>query len=211
MKRWPRKIRIGIDVDGPCAAMIEAFVGYANEQRLPYVITRDMVKFHNDMGASPELKEIDAYLRERYPEPGPNGGLGGLFLEFMRNPTVYSDFIKPVEGAQDAIEILRSRADCLFITALMKRANQHVPNKLDWIGRHFPGVSISTVPSEYKCWVKPDFGIDDRWDTTKRWLDEGVHGLLYETPWSEQPKVMPGHDWTSIIRTVEAVLDRSET
>lgn len=214
-----RRIRLAIDVDGPSAAMIDAFLGWVNNPSrcmnwsIP-TITRDMIVFHNDMGASPLLQEVDRILRGWYPEPGPNGGLGGAFLQFMRYPRVYSDFVRPTEGAQEAIRVLSSRCDCLFVTALMKRANQHVPDKLDWIGNNFPGIAIATVPSEYKCWVRADFGIDDRYDTCNRWFQEGTEPLMFGTPWSEAPErgtIFGPHDWTSILRTVEAYIDREES
>lgn len=210
------RVRIGIDVDGPCAAMIEGFLEWFHSPRRDWAnegfqIDREQIKFHNDMGSSPELIEIDSRLRVRYPARGPDGGLGGAFLQFMRHPTVYSDYVRTTEGAQEAIRILSSRADCMFVTALMRRANQHVPDKLDWIGRNFPGIPISTVPSELKCWVHPDFAIDDRYDTCRRWDNEdcwhGVTSLLFQCPWSESPVGYVGYDWEEIVRIIEEELD----
>lgn len=213
-----RRVRVGIDVDGPCAAMVEAFLQWFHDERrpwhgkLPYDVTRDMVKYHNDMGASPKIIPINEEMKRWYPGDGPDSAFGSAFVEFMQNPTVYSDWVRPTEDAQAAIELLKSRCDCMFITALMRRANQHIPDKLDWIGRNFPGVPISTVPSEKKCWVHPEFGIDDRYDTCKRWQNEGVTALLFETPWSEVPddSALKRYDWHSIIVRIEQTLDHND-
>lgn len=212
-----KRCRVAIDVDGPCAAMVEAFLKWFHDERrpwygrLPYEVKREMIKFHNDMGGSPQVVTINELMKEWYPGTGPDSAFGSAFVEFMRHPTVYSDFVRPTEGSQEAIRILKSRCDCLFVTALMKRANQHVPDKLNWIGNNFPGVSIATVPSEYKCWVHPRFGIDDRYDTCNRWNDEdcwrGTIGLLFECPWSEQPAGVIGYDWEGIVRYIEEELD----
>lgn len=209
------RARVGIDVDGPCADLVGGFLRWFNSpdrdwyQHIPYEVTRDMVTSHNDMGSSPRIRKVDRAMRRwyrdrcsEYGQDGPHGGFGGAFLQFMRQPTVYTDYIEPVAGAPEAVARLQETCDCMFVTALMKRANQHVPDKLDWIGQNFPGIPISTVPSEYKWWVRPHFGIDDRWDTVDRWLKAGVHGLLFKTPWSDDPSWAARHDWNSILEVI---------
>src|SRR5258708_6287911 len=139
--------------------MIPAFVTWANAEFGLRVRLEDIV-YHNRMGRSPKLVTVDEYLRQldcRFTQGGDDGGWGGAFVHFMRQPDVYSRYVRPVPGSQDAIELLRGWGDLAFVTALMRRANDHVPDKLDWIGTNFPGVPIMTIPSELKCWVPGTF------------------------------------------------------
>ena len=198
--------KVLLDIDGPCAAMIPAFLDWFHDRfmhRGMYVAIDD-IKYHNDMGRSPLLTDIDTRLRMggNYPLPGPDGGFGGAYLEFMRQPDVYSRFVKPVPGSQKAVEILRQRYDLLFVTALMRRANAHVPDKLDWIGKNFPGVPIATVPSEYKNWVTGTFAVDDRYDTCSRWEAAGVRTFMFKMPWNEAPACTPAYDWAGILEEI---------
>lgn len=190
------------DVDGPAAAMQEAFVDWANK-KFSLNVQLDDIVYHNDMGRSPALRAVDEWLRrEHYPIDGPDGGWGGAFIEFMRQPDVYTRFIGTTVGAKESLATIRERYDVAFVTSLMKRANVHVPNKLDWVGQNFPGIPIMTVPSEVKHWVPGAFATDDRYDTCERWRSSGTTALLFGYPWNEAPPEALRFDWPRIVTRV---------
>jgi 5'(3')-deoxyribonucleotidase len=193
--------RLLVDVDGVVADMVPSFVSWAN-LKFGLSVDPETIVYHNDMGRSPSLREVDVQLRELYPTPGQDGGWGGAFIEFMSNPRAYPEHVTVVPGSQEALAQLRETYDVLFVTALMRRANQHVPGKLDWIGQNFPGIHICTIPSELKCWIPGTFAIDDRYDTCMRWWDVGTQALLFKRPWSEVPERTPytPYDWPAIVR-----------
>lgn len=203
------RIKFLCDVDGVVGDIVEPLVEWANK-KFSLNVKREDIVYHNDMGRSPNLREVDEQLREYYPTPGPDGGWGGAFLEFMRQPDVYTRYVRPIKDAQRAMKIISSRADCLFVTALMKRAYVHVPNKLEWISDNFAGIPISTMPSDLKQWIPGTFAVDDRYDTCMRWCSVGTQALMFKQPWSEAPAGVSGFDWEGILNVVEPFMDMME-
>ncbi len=198
--------RVLSDVDGVVADLIGGGFARFLDEELAVCLPINEVIYHNDMGRSPGLREIDDSLRLRWPEPGPDGGLGGAFKTFMKDRDVYGKWVTPIEGAVDGIAEIRRHVDLGFVTALMKSARDHFRSKMEWIERYFPGIPIITCPSELKCWVSGDYAIDDRYDTCSRWEKNWKSGLkramLFRQPWNEAPVDHPRYDWPGIVRTL---------
>lgn len=206
--------RLLVDVDGVVADLVPSFVNWAN-RRFDLHVSPEHITFHNDMGRSPALRDVDEWLRRNhYPESQgvkrSDSGWGGAFLEFMRTPEVYTRHVMVNFDGWTAVDLLRKRCDVAFVTALMKRANGHIPDKLDWLGRNFPGIPIMTVPSELKHWVQGRYAIDDRWDTCARWLSHGTYAYTLRRPWSELPPGEKGFTWAEIVQDISKELDELE-
>lgn len=194
--------RVAFDVDGVVADLIPGFCDWFHG-KFGVRVDPETIVYHNDMGRSPALEEVDRYLRHFYPAEGADGGWGGAFIEFMNMRDAYPAYVSATPGARDGIDEIKETCDVVFVTALMRRANGHVPGKLDWIGRSFPRTPIFTVPSEYKCWIPCDYAVDDRWDNCERWsVFTDTRVMLFGRPWSEAPDSAEHWDWPKIVKTI---------
>ncbi len=197
------------DVDGVVADLVGGLRKWMNHQ-FGFDFEPSEVVYHNKMGRSPKLADLNEELARWFPgdSVGDNRGFGGAFTCFMRDPNVYMRWIDPIPGAVDAIAELRQRYHILFVTALMKGARDHFRSKMEWIERWFPNLPISTVPSEEKFRVAGKFAIDDRYDTCRRWMDSGNISrdvFLFRQSWNE---IEPGSgwhgmDWEQILEAIE--------
>lgn len=151
----------------------------------------------------PSLRELDSLLRkDAWPEDGADGGINGAFMSFMRGEAY--DYVDPIEGAIGGIKELQEHYDVRFCTALMKAAPEHVPSKMRWLERYFPGVPYFTAPSTLKMEIKGDIGIDDRYDTCARWETVGTKSFLFKQPWNEAPIVNTpsSYNWTWLTQAI---------
>ncbi len=196
------------DVDGVAADMIGGFQKFVMEQ-YGFRFEQSEVVFHNKMGRSPLLHDLNEELKRWFPgdADGDNAGVGGAFTCFMRDPNVYTKWVDPIPGAVNAIADIRSRYDVVFVTALMKGARDHFRSKMEWIERWFPNLPIMTVPSGEKYRVSGTYAVDDRYDTCQHWLNEGnVRDVfLFKRPWNEIPESASGWrgvDWDEIVESM---------
>lgn len=195
------------DVDGCTANMIGGYRLWMNET-FGFDFDPKEIVFHDRMGRSPGLADLNEELARWFPgdATGDNRGFGGAFTCFMRDPNVYTRWIEPIPGAVDAIAEIRQKYDVVFVTALMKGARDHFRSKMEWIERWFPELPIMTGPSGQKFRVAGKFAVDDRYDTCRRWVDNGYveDALLFGQPWSEVPANSGwiGHDWEQICERV---------
>lgn len=202
------------DVDGCVADLVGGLRKWMNHQFSLDFDPREVV-YHNDMGRSPLLADLNEELVRWFPgdKDGSDRGFSGAFTCFMRDPNVYMKWIDPVPGAVDAIAEIRQKYDVVFVTALMKKARDHFRSKVEWIERWFPNLPISTVPSEEKWRMTGTYAVDDRYDTCWRWVNQGEvrDVFLYKQPWNEIPKDNLGWfgvEWEDILITV---MDENET
>ncbi len=153
----------------------------------------------------PELIKLDDELRSDefgWPDPDGDGGINGAFMTFMRGEAY--DYVEPIEGAVEGIKELLETHDVHFCTALMEAAPEHVPSKMRWLKKYFPGVPYFTAPSKLKMRIRGDMGIDDRYDTCARWEEAGTKSFLFNQPWNEAPVVNtpPSYNWTWLIQAI---------
>lgn len=195
------------DVDGVVADLVGGMRKFTNHQfGLDFDPTE--VVYHNRMGRSPGLADLDLELRRWFPEAGDDGGFGGAFACFMRDPNVYMRWVDPIPGSVDAIAEIRQKMPVVFVTALMKRARDHFRSKMEWIERWFPDLPIITSPSGEKPRVHGLYAVDDRYDTCQAWVNSGhVHdALLFKQSWNEIPSEgasgWRGVEWDEIVETV---------
>ncbi len=198
------------DVDGVVADLIGGLRKWMNH-RFGFDFDVDEIVYHSKMGRSPKLADLNEELLRWFPgdADGDNQGFGGAFVSFMNDPHVYTRWVSPIPGAVEAMKELRGRYHVMFVTAMMKReARDHYRDKMEWIERWFPDSPISTVPSQDKHRVAGKFAVDDRYDTCRRWMDEGNISrdvFLFKQPWNE---IEPGSgwhgmDWEQILEAVE--------
>lgn len=187
------------DVDGVTADLVGGFRKWMNEY-FGFDFDPKEVVYHNNMGRSPKLHDLNEELRRWFPgdEDGDDVGFGGAFTCFMRDPNVYMNWVDPIPGSVDAVAEIREEYNVVFVTALMKRARNHFRSKMEWIERWFPNIPVITAPSGEKWRVGGTYAVDDRYDTVQRWRKAGVQALMYGQSWSEAPDNWPGHDWKSI-------------
>lgn len=204
----PFKPKFLSDADGCVAPMVPALVDWANVKFGFKIEVADIV-FHSNMGRSPALRDIDRYLRrpEFYPEEGSDGGFGGAFLEFMRQPDVYTRYMQPEANSQLVIASIAERCDTAFVTALMKKALVHVPDKLKWLGQHYPDMTVITCPGAKKHWIPATFIVEDRYDTCTDWAGVGAMAFLFRQPWNEAPAGTRSYDWLQIGQAIHSYLD----
>jgi 5'(3')-deoxyribonucleotidase len=197
------------DVDGCTADLVGGMSKWLHHQ-FGFQFDPGEVIYHDRMGRSPKLLDLNEELARWFPGDGDgdNRGFGGAFTCFMRDPNVYTRWIDPVVGSVDAIAHIRQRYDVVFVTALMKGARDHFRSKMEWIERWFPEVPIMTSPSGQKFRVRGTFAVDDRYDTCDRWNRNGTPALLFKQSWNEIPPgvVVTRHDWASIV----GVMDRTQ-
>jgi 5'(3')-deoxyribonucleotidase len=193
------------DVDGVAADLVGGLRKWINHQ-FGFDFDPSEVVYHNSMGRSPLLADLNEELRRWFPgdADGDNHGFGGAFTCFMRDPNVYMRWIDPVPGAVDAIAEIRQKHKVVFCTALMKGARDHFRSKMEWIERWFPNLPILTVPSGEKYMVRGDWAVDDRYDTCARWIHNGTPALLFKQSWNEIPEgvKMRRFTWPEIVETV---------
>lgn len=193
------------DVDGVAANLIGGMRKWVNHQfGLDFDVSE--VVYHNDMGRSPLLADLNDELSRWFPgdKDGDNRGFGGAFTCFMRDSNVYTRWVDPIPGVVDAIAQIRQRYDVVFVTALMKGARDHFRSKMEWIERWFPNIPIITSPSGEKQRVGGTYAIDDRYDTCRNWLDSGNirDVFLFKQSWNEIPVNVfgwRGIEWDEIV------------
>ena len=183
------------DVDGVVADLVGGLRKFINE-RYGFDFDPSEVAYHNDMGRSPKLADLNEELKRWYPGDGPDAGFGGAFTCFMRDPNVYMKYVDPIPGAVDAIADIRGKYDVIFVTALMKGARDHFRSKMEWIERWFPNLPIVTCPSSEKWRYSGTYAVDDRWDTCQSWINGGniKDIFLFKQPWNEVPPYL-GDGW----------------
>jgi 5'(3')-deoxyribonucleotidase len=193
------------DVDGCTADLVGGLRKYINE-RFGFDFDPSEVVYHNSMGRSPGLADLNEELARWFPgdEDGDNRGFGGAFTQFMRDPNVYMKWIDPIPGSVDAIAEIRQKYKVVFCTALMKGARDHFRSKMEWIERWFPNIPIVTCPSGEKYMFRGDWAVDDRYDTCARWITAGTPALLFRQSWNEIPEGVKTvtHDWKSVLEAV---------
>jgi len=183
------------DVDGCTAHLVGGLRKYIND-RFGFDFDPKEVVFHNDMGRSPLLADLNEELVRWFPgdSDGKDRGFSGAFTQFMRDPNVYMHWVDPIDGSVDAIAEIRQKYKITFVTALMKGARDHFRSKMEWIERWFPNLPIITCPSGEKYRVggtegSKVYAIDDRWDTCSRWVNSGNvrDAFLFKQSWNEIP------------------------
>lgn len=195
------------DVDGVVGNLIGGYQKWLLDQFSLRFDLNDVV-YHNRMGRSPKLHDLNEILKKWFPgdAAGDDAGFGGAFTCFMRDPNVYMRWVDPIPGAVDAIAEIRQRYDVIFVTALMKGARDHFRSKMEWIERWFPDVPIVTCPSGEKWRYAGTFAVDDRYDTCRSWIDGGnvQDVFLFNQPWSEIPPDSGwyGVGWDEILESV---------
>lgn len=192
------------DVDGCTADLVGGLRKFINDQ-YGFDFEPSEVIYHNDMGRSPGLLDLNEELKHWFPGTGPDAGFGGAFACFMRDPNVYTRWVDPVEGSVDAIAEIREKHDVIFVTALMKRARDHFRSKMEWIERWFPNLPIITCPSGDKPRISGTYAVDDRYDTCQNWINSGniQDVFLYKQPWNEIAAAgWNPVDWTEIVEEV---------
>lgn len=192
------------DVDGVVADLVGGMRRWLNRT---YQLDFDPIDvlYHDRMGRSPGLKDLNEKLKRWFPEEADAeyNGFGGAFRCFMKDREVYGEYVVPINGSVEAIAALRHAYDIVFVTALMKSARDHFRSKMEWIERWFPGIPIITAPSGEKWRVRGNpsgrtYAVDDRFDTCTRWADNGVISFLYRQPWNEAPAGTKNFDWAEI-------------
>lgn len=193
------------DVDGCTADLVGGMRKWLNES-FGFDFDPTEVLYHNRMGQSPALHDLNEELKRWFPgdADGDNQGFGGAFTCFMRDPNVYMRWIDPIPGSVDAIAEIRQKYKVVFCTALMKGARDHFRSKMEWIERWFPNLPIITCPSGEKYMVHGRYAVDDRYDTCMRWIASGTQALLFNQSWNEIPEgvKIKRHNWDSILETV---------
>lgn len=189
------------DVDGCVADLVGGMRKWVYD-KFGFDFDPSEVIYHNQMGRSPGLLDLNEELSRWFPgdSAGDNRGFGGAFTCFMRDPNVYMRWIDPIPGSADAIAELRQKYNVVFVTALMKSARDHFRSKMEWLERWFPEIPIITCPSGEKHLVRGAFAVDDRYDTCLRWSTAGTPAFLFKQSWNEVPPgaAIDRHDWASI-------------
>lgn len=191
-----------VDADGVLADLVGGMRRFVN-QTYGHDFDPNDVVFHNRMGRSPKLSDLDQKLREYFPVEADEeyNGFGGAFRCFMKDRDVYGRWIDPIPGAVETIAALRTSYDVVVVTAMMKSARDHYRSKMEWLERWFPAVPIITADASQKFRVTGDYAIDDRYDTCQRWWTAGVDARVFRQPWNEIPVGLIGvetWDWNKL-------------
>jgi 5'(3')-deoxyribonucleotidase len=190
------------DVDG-CAVDLMGdgpdnggFCGYIWDRYGRVMRQCDITRFY--IQTSPELQELHQDI-----------DVGRAFNDFMAVPDVYQRYSRVMPGAKEALLLLNTRLDVLFITSVEAFPDSYA-SKHRFLNEHFPGIPIMAIPSRLKYGYQGDWGVDDRYDTCQSWLNAGCSPFLFRAPWNEAPPDTCTFDWMGITKTVEAFLDLEE-
>lgn len=179
------------DVDGVVAGLMEGFSLWMHEvldEHLPV----SQISLHSEMGRSPGLQDLRARLPLRYPRFAetpeyPYTSIGHAFLEFMRLPNVYQEWVRAHEDAVRVLSHIQEGYKLIFVTATMKSAPENYASKFRWLAHYFPGAPVCSIPSELKQFfgTNHSMAMDDRWDICRRWIEMGVGAFCVRRPWSQ--------------------------
>src|SRR6478609_7631830 len=100
------------DVDGVVANLVGGMKKCVKEY-FGFDFEVNEVVYHNKMGRSPLLADLNEELARYFPgdADGDNRGFGGAFTWFMRDPNVYMKWIDPIDGSVEAISKIRQEYD----------------------------------------------------------------------------------------------------
>lgn len=178
-------MKILVDVDGVVADLMGGMSRYVKER---YSLNFDVSKItHFHIDKSPDLAELHAEIN-----------LTRVLENFLAVHDVYERYVDPIPGAVNVIKKLAKYNDVIFVTATLDESPQSYVSKFRWLRDIFGTIPMISCPSKYKCFVRGDVGIDDRYDTCKSWDDNGTRGMLFRQSWNEAPSEYPSYDWSDI-------------
>ena len=190
-----KKPRVGVDVDGVLADILEPCFKVASEMMGSEITMDHMVAWDLDHLLPPDRIE-EFWLR--IGEPGLCRGL------------------KPYPGAVEGLAALREVADVYIVTAYLHDAVQWVHERDKWIQEHFGIPSKKMVHTKAKYTFSGKALIDDKPQNIQEWGDEHGTGIpiLWSMPYNEKAqftasldyKVVRTNSWENIVRVIESLV-----
>lgn len=189
---------IGVDLDDVLADTFSNLIAFHNDNYGPY-LTKD--KFSSwQLSNVFNITEEEAIKR---------------VLEF--DDSCYFEGIKPVDGAVDAVNMLKQSNKLIVITS---RLDNLLEKTEKWLEKYFSN-TFSKVYHTYHSWMgaankkkkveicldlKVDYFIEDSLDYARECAEKGVKVLLYDNPWN-QCKELPENiirvqNWKEIVSII---------
>lgn len=99
----------------------------------------------------------------------------------------YYRYLKPVEGAIDAVHKLKNDWDIYIVTHTPPSNPREniLAAKRAWLEEHIPGCYLGVVNTDQKHLIRGDVIIDDRLETCEKFEELSGDAILFDRPWNK--------------------------
>ena len=182
-----RKPRLLLDVDGILADFVSATVKIMNSMTGMSLIPDDIINW-----------EVTSILEDHQTRE---------LCKAEFNKAGFCSTLEVYDGAQEAVKILQDKTELFFVTSPMLSNPTWMPDRVEWLERHFGIDHKHVVFANKKYIISGDFMVDDSPKNINDWLfyNPDSCGLLWDRPYNRTPdadKLIRVSKWDEIIQMI---------
>lgn len=114
------------------------------------------------------------------------------------------------EGAQEAVEKIKSLADVYIVTSPMNEYHDWIIHRNKWLKKNFDISPENIVHTSAKHLVQATIFIDDKPENVEKWYQTNIgipilwkHECVIENPFAYSTRIKWTNDWNDVIEILE--------